>query len=84
MCLGIPGPIIRIDDAVRVLTTVDVSGALRQINVAGIELGEAQAEIEAMSRSAFVKGDRQCPVRRQSSMRRWRRFAGISSVRALP
>lgn len=91
MCLGIPGRIIRIDDAGRKLATVDVSGVRRQINIACIvdadhpvdscvgdwvlvhvgfamsrideheaaetlkiltELGEAQAEIEAMRRSA--------------------------------
>jgi hydrogenase expression/formation protein HypC len=91
MCLGIPGQIVRIDDATRKLATVDVSGVRRQINIACIvdeehpvdacvgdwvlihvgfamsrideaqaaetlkilaELGEAQAEIEAMSRSA--------------------------------
>lgn len=91
MCLGIPGRIVRIDDATRKLATVDVSGVKRQINIACIvdedhpvessvgdwvlvhvgfamsrideqqaaetlkilkELGEAQAEIEAMRRSA--------------------------------
>lgn len=91
MCLGIPGRIVRIDDAGRKLATVDVSGVRRQINIACIvdanhpvescvgdwvlvhvgfamsrideheaaetlkiltELGEAQAEIEAMRVSA--------------------------------
>ena len=91
MCLGIPGRIVRIDDAARKLATVDVSGALRQINIACVvdeahpvescvgdwvlvhvgfamsrideheaaetlkiltELGEAQAEIDAMRQSA--------------------------------
>ncbi|CDX16954.1 hydrogenase 2 accessory protein [Mesorhizobium sp. ORS 3324] len=91
MCLGIPGRIIRIDDAGRKLATVDVSGVRRHINIACIvdtehpvescvgdwvlvhvgfamsrideheaaetlkiltELGEAQAEIEAMRASA--------------------------------
>ena len=91
MCLGIPGRIVRIDDAARKLATVDVSGVRRQINIACIvddshpveaclgnwvlihvgfamsrineeeaaetlkiltELGEAQAEIEAMRRTA--------------------------------
>jgi hydrogenase expression/formation protein HypC len=91
MCLGIPGRIVRIDDAVRKLATVDVAGVKRQINIACIvdaahspeacvgnwvlvhvgfamsrideeraaetlkiltEMGEAQAEIEAMRRSA--------------------------------
>lgn len=36
MCLGIPGQIVRIDDAVRKLATVDVSGVRRQINIACI------------------------------------------------
>jgi hydrogenase expression/formation protein HypC len=87
MCLGIPGRIVRIDDAARKLATVDVSGVKRQVNIACIvseahpveacvgdwvllhvgfamsrideheaaetlkiltELGEAQAELEAM------------------------------------
>lgn len=87
MCLGIPGRIVRIDNAAKKLATVDVSGVKRQVNVACIvneehpveacvgdwvlvhvgfamsrideqqaaetlkiltELGEAQAEIEAM------------------------------------
>ncbi|RJF86400.1 HypC/HybG/HupF family hydrogenase formation chaperone [Oleomonas cavernae] len=91
MCLGIPGRIVAIDDPVRKLATVDVSGVRRQVNIACIvdenhsvascvgdwvlvhvgfamsrineaqaaetlkilvELGEAQAEIEAMRRSA--------------------------------
>ena len=91
MCLGIPGQIVKIDDAQRKLATVDVSGVRRQVNIACIvddahpveacvgdwvlvhvgfamsridaaraaetlailtALGEAQAEIEAMRRSA--------------------------------
>ena len=36
MCLGIPGRIIRIDDAARNLATADVSGVRRQVNVACI------------------------------------------------
>jgi hydrogenase expression/formation protein HypC len=36
MCLAIPGQIVAIDDAVRKLATVDVSGIRRQINVACI------------------------------------------------
>jgi hydrogenase expression/formation protein HypC len=91
MCLGIPGRIVKIDDAVRKLATVDVSGVKRQVNIACIvsdehpveaclgdwvlvhvgfamsrideaeaaqtlkiltELGEAQAEIEAIRLSA--------------------------------
>ena len=87
MCLGIPGRIVKIDDAAKKLATVDVSGIKRQVNIACIvsedtpssscvgdwvlvhvgfamsrideaeaaetmkiltELGEAQAEMEAM------------------------------------
>jgi hydrogenase expression/formation protein HypC len=36
MCLGIPGRIIRIDDAAKMLATADVSGVRRQVNVACI------------------------------------------------
>ena len=36
MCLGIPGRIVSIDDEVRKLATVDVSGVRRQVNVACI------------------------------------------------
>jgi hydrogenase expression/formation protein HypC len=36
MCLGIPGRIVRIDDAARKLATVDVSGVRRQVNIACI------------------------------------------------
>jgi hydrogenase expression/formation protein HypC len=92
MCLGIPGKIVRIDDAARKLATVDVSGVRRQVNIACIvdaahpvescvgdwvlvhvgfamsridereaaetlkilaELGETQAELEAMRLSAL-------------------------------
>ncbi len=95
MCLGIPGRIVKIDDATRKLATVDVSGVKRQVNIACIideahpveacvgdwvlvhvgfamsridegqaaetlkiltELGEAQAEIEAMRVSAMELG----------------------------
>ncbi len=91
MCLGIPGRIVKIDDAVKKLATVDVGGVRRQVNIACIvnedhsvadcvgdwvlihvgfamsridadeaaetlriltELGEAQAEMEAMRLSA--------------------------------
>jgi hydrogenase expression/formation protein HypC len=87
MCLGIPGRIVKIDDAAKKLATVAVSGVQRQVNIACVvneqhpvescvgdwvlihvgfamsridekeaaltlqvlrELGEAQAEIEAM------------------------------------
>ena len=92
MCLGIPGRIVKIDDADKKLATVDVSGIKRQVNVACIvdeanpvsscvgawvlihvgfamsrideaeaaetlktlrELGEAQAEMEAMRSSGL-------------------------------
>ena len=87
MCLGIPGRIVKIDDATNMLAVVDVGGVRRKINIACIvdeehpvsscvgdwvlihvgfamsrldeaeaaetlqiltELGEAQAELEAM------------------------------------
>jgi hydrogenase expression/formation protein HypC len=89
MCLGIPAQIIRIDDAERMLATVEVGGVRRQVNIICVvddehpvescvgdwvllhvgfamsrideaeaaetlrllsELGEAQAELEAMGR----------------------------------
>jgi hydrogenase expression/formation protein HypC len=34
MCLGIPGQIVRIDDADNLVATVDVLGVRRQINIA--------------------------------------------------
>ena len=91
MCLGIPGRILKIDDAANMLAIVDVSGVRRKVNIACIvdeehpvsscvgdwvlihvgfamsrldeeeaaetlriltELGEAQAEMEAMRLSA--------------------------------
>ena len=36
MCLGIPGRIVKIDDAQKRLATVDVSGVRRQVNIACI------------------------------------------------
>jgi hydrogenase expression/formation protein HypC len=36
MCLGIPGQIVRLDDADAMLATVDVCGVRRQINLACI------------------------------------------------
>lgn len=36
MCLGIPGQIIRIDDAAKKLATVDVCGVKRKVNIACI------------------------------------------------
>jgi hydrogenase expression/formation protein HypC len=33
MCLGIPGRIVRIDDAARKLATADVAGVQRQVNL---------------------------------------------------
>jgi hydrogenase expression/formation protein HypC len=94
MCLGIPGRIVKIDDATRKLATVDVGGVKRQVNIACIvdeahpveacvgdwvlihvgfamsridehqaaetlkiltELGEAQAEIQAMRAQAAAE-----------------------------
>jgi hydrogenase expression/formation protein HypC len=34
MCLGVPGQIVKIDDAARWLATADVSGVRRQVNLA--------------------------------------------------
>jgi hydrogenase expression/formation protein HypC len=36
MCLGIPGCIVRIDDAENMLATVDICGVRRQVNVSCI------------------------------------------------
>jgi hydrogenase expression/formation protein HypC len=36
MCLGIPGRIVKIDDATRKLATADVGGVRRQVNIACI------------------------------------------------
>jgi hydrogenase expression/formation protein HypC len=36
MCLGIPGCIIRVDDADNMIATVDICGVRRQINVSCI------------------------------------------------
>jgi hydrogenase expression/formation protein HypC len=36
MCLGIPGRIVKIDDAEHMLATAEVSGIRRQVNVACI------------------------------------------------
>ena len=44
MCLGIPGRIVRIDDAARKLATVDVAGVRRQVNIACIVNAEHPAE----------------------------------------
>jgi hydrogenase expression/formation protein HypC len=94
MCLGIPGRIVRIDDAARMLATVDVNGVRRSANIACIvdeahpvescvgdwvllhvgfamsridekeaaatlallmELGEAQADFDAVRRSAAAE-----------------------------
>jgi len=91
MCLGIPGRIVKIEDAANMLAIVDVSGVRRKVNIACVvdeehpvsscigdwvlihvgfamsrldeaeaaetlriltELGEAQAELEAMRLSA--------------------------------
>jgi hydrogenase expression/formation protein HypC len=96
MCLGIPGRIVKIIDAGKMLATVDVGGVKRQVNIACIvdeehpasscigewvlihvgfamsrldeveaaetlkilsELGEAQAELEAMRLSPTSEGE---------------------------
>lgn len=96
MCLGIPGRIVMIDDAVNMLAIVDVGGVRRKVNIACIvdeehpvsscvgiwvlihvgfamsrldeaeaaetlriltELGEAQAELEAMRLSSADQGE---------------------------
>jgi hydrogenase expression/formation protein HypC len=44
MCLGIPGRIVRIDDAARKLATVDISGVRRQVNIACIADGDPTLE----------------------------------------
>ena len=98
MCLGIPGLIVKIDDAEKMLATVDIGGVRRQINMACIvdpdhpiesclgdwvlihvgfamsrideaqamdtlkiltELGEAQAEVEALRASAVALAEKQ-------------------------
>ncbi len=98
MCLGIPGLIVRIDDAAKMLATVDIGGVRRQINMVCVvddahpiedcvgdwvlihvgfamsrideeqametlkiltELGEAQAEVEAMRASSAALADAQ-------------------------
>ena len=45
MCLGIPGRIIKIDDAAKKLATADVSGVRRQVNLAC--LVDAEHPLEA-------------------------------------
>lgn len=44
MCLGIPGRIVRIDDADSLTATVDVCGVRRQINISCIVDDEHPAE----------------------------------------
>ena len=44
MCLGIPGRIVKLDDAAKKLATVDVSGVKRQVNIACIVDEEHPAE----------------------------------------
>jgi hydrogenase expression/formation protein HypC len=43
MCLGIPGRIVRIDDAAKKLATADVGGVQRQVNLVctpGVAVGD--------------------------------------------
>jgi hydrogenase expression/formation protein HypC len=44
MCLGIPGCIVKIDDAANVLATVDICGVRRQINIGCIVDDDHPAE----------------------------------------
>lgn len=44
MCLGIPGQIVRIDDAENLMATVDVCGVRRRINIACIVDDDHPAE----------------------------------------
>ena len=44
MCLGIPAQIVRIDDAARMLATVEVAGVRRQVNIICIVDDEHPAE----------------------------------------
>lgn len=44
MCLGIPGQIVRIDDAGNLMATVDVCGVRRRINIACIVDDDHPAE----------------------------------------
>jgi hydrogenase expression/formation protein HypC len=44
MCLGIPGCIVRIDDADNMIATVDICGVRRQINISCIVEDDHPAE----------------------------------------
>ena len=44
MCLGIPGCVIKIDDAANMLATVDICGVRRQINISCIVEDDHPAE----------------------------------------
>ena len=44
MCLGIPGCIVKIDDAANMLATVDICGVRRQINISCIVEDDHPAE----------------------------------------
>jgi hydrogenase expression/formation protein HypC len=44
MCLGIPGQIVRIDDADDLVATVDVCGVRRRVNIACIVDGDHPVE----------------------------------------
>jgi hydrogenase expression/formation protein HypC len=43
MCLGIPGQIVEISDGARMLALADVSGVRREVNVACVVEGAAEA-----------------------------------------
>lgn len=44
MCLGIPGRIVSVDDAIRRLATVDIGGERRQVNIGCIVDADHPAE----------------------------------------
>ena len=45
MCLGIPGCIVKIDDAANMLATVDICGVRRLINISCIVDDDHPAEV---------------------------------------
>ena len=45
MCLGIPGCIVKIDDAENMIATADISGVRRQVNIGCIVDDDHPAEI---------------------------------------
>ena len=55
MCLGIPGRIVKLDDAARKLATVDVSGVKRQVNIACIVDAEHPADVNLAGAQDFAE-----------------------------